>query len=317
MKVSENELYRALYCGLCRAMGRQTGCLSRLSLSYDFVFLCAFRAALTKTELTIGRHRCAVHPLVPRAMAEEDPVLTYAARAAAYLQEAKVEDDLADERGARRAAARLLSPAARSVRRRAEKAQRKAGGALCDWRETLAGPLGRLSALEKTGCDSIDETAACFGELLGAVFAGELTGREEKIARAAGDAVGRFIYVADAADDAADDCAAGRYNPIVRRYGAQCIGSREATDARGRTAVRPRLALPIAESLYAAALHELNRLAQAEALIDPTGTQPEVLGIVRNIVYLGIPAQLRRVLALPEHPFAAEDPPPARARDPE
>ena len=37
LKVREDAYYRGVYCGLCRAMGRCTGCLSRFTLSYDFV----------------------------------------------------------------------------------------------------------------------------------------------------------------------------------------------------------------------------------------------------------------------------------------
>ena len=36
LQVQEYELYRAVYCGLCREMGRITGQASRLTLSYDF-----------------------------------------------------------------------------------------------------------------------------------------------------------------------------------------------------------------------------------------------------------------------------------------
>jgi len=295
MKVAENELYHALYCGLCRAMGRRTGPLSRLTLRYDFVFLVAFRAALTGEALSVGRHRCVLHPLRPRAMAEDGASLAYAARAAAVLCAAKLDDDLADERGLRRAAAGAARPAVASMRRRA--------GAFAETEEEIRCSLSRLAALEAAGSDSIDETAACFGGALGAVFAGELSGTEEKIARAAGDAVGRFLYVIDAADDAADDAARGRYNPILRRYGPDCLAVRPAADAAGRIGSRQRLTVPLAESLYTAAMHELSRLAAAEALIDYDGVPREIAGIVKNIVYLGLPAQLRRVLALPEHPL--------------
>ena len=71
MKVRENEMFRAVYCGLCRSMGKHTGCASRMTLSYDFVFLAIFRAALTDTAFIPEAHRCAVHPLKKRAMAAD------------------------------------------------------------------------------------------------------------------------------------------------------------------------------------------------------------------------------------------------------
>ena len=43
LRIREHECYRAYYCGLCRAMGKCTGQCSRMTLSYDFVFLAAVR----------------------------------------------------------------------------------------------------------------------------------------------------------------------------------------------------------------------------------------------------------------------------------
>ena len=46
LKVKDNELYKATYCGLCRAMGKCTGCASRFTLSYDFAFAAVLRLAV-------------------------------------------------------------------------------------------------------------------------------------------------------------------------------------------------------------------------------------------------------------------------------
>ena len=136
MKVRENEMYRAIYCGLCRAMGHHTGCASRMTLSYDFVFLAVFRSVLQKTHFSVSRHRCAVHPLKKRAMAEDNEILAYCARAAALLTYEKLSDDLTDERGIRRCAAGVLRPAAASMRRRA--------GDLSSLGEAVSASLSRL-----------------------------------------------------------------------------------------------------------------------------------------------------------------------------
>ena len=46
LRVREYEVYRALYCGLCKHMGKCTGQCSRMTLSYDFVFLAALRSII-------------------------------------------------------------------------------------------------------------------------------------------------------------------------------------------------------------------------------------------------------------------------------
>lgn len=291
LRVRENEMFRAVYCGLCRAMGRHTGCASRMTLSYDFVFLCVIRAALTKTCFVPEPHRCAVHPLRARPMAQDCAVFSYCAKAAALLTYAKVQDDIRDERGARRTASRALRPAAAAMRRRAAD--------MPELEETISGALAGLAAMEAENAPSIDEPAQCFGHLLGSIFAFGLTGTPQRIAREAGGAVGRFIYVTDAADDAAEDDARGRYNPITALYGRDIFETREYTGRDGRITKRPRLRAELAEKLYTAALCELNQLENAVNLIDFSGVQPEVEGILKNTAFLGMPAELRRVLALP------------------
>lgn len=297
MKVRENEMFRALYCGLCRSMGQHTGCASTLTLSYDFVFLAVFRSALTGEKLTVEKHRCAVHPLKRRAMVSDSETLAYCARAAALLTYAKLEDDLTDEKGIRRLIARTLRPAAAHMRRRA-----RCSGETDVLENRITASLRRLGELEKAQSDSIDETAACFGELLGELLSFGLTGTEERIAREAGEAVGRFIYVIDAADDAADDARRGRYNPIVRRYGSEIFEERPVKTHPESTEppqTKQRLKAEIAEDLYTAALCSLSRLENAVALMDFGRCSPEAEGILKNIAFLGMPAQLRCVLALP------------------
>ena len=46
LKVKEYEMYKAIYCSLCRELGRSYGFLSRLTLSYDFTFLALLNMSL-------------------------------------------------------------------------------------------------------------------------------------------------------------------------------------------------------------------------------------------------------------------------------
>lgn len=41
MKVREYEQYKGIYCGLCRALGKEYGIFTRLTLSYDCTFFAA------------------------------------------------------------------------------------------------------------------------------------------------------------------------------------------------------------------------------------------------------------------------------------
>ena len=72
----------------------------------------------------------------------------------------------------------------------------------------------RLSALEKANCDNPDEPAQCFGLLMGEL----LVYREDLWAehlRQMGQALGRFIYLTDAAVDYRADEKKRKYNPFL------------------------------------------------------------------------------------------------------
>ncbi|MBQ5887551.1 MAG: hypothetical protein IIW82_07905, partial [Clostridia bacterium] len=68
----------------------------------------------------------------------------------------------------------------------------------------------------------------------------------------------------------------------------------------GNTKTAVRIDEKTAQDLYIAALNDLGRLSAAIELMDFTRTGSEVEGIVKNTVYLGMPAELRRVLAIDE-----------------
>ena len=46
LKIKEYETYKAVYCSLCRLMGREYGLWSRFTLSYDFTFLALLNMSL-------------------------------------------------------------------------------------------------------------------------------------------------------------------------------------------------------------------------------------------------------------------------------
>ena len=60
LKVKEQTLYKAAYCGLCRSIGSRYGLSARMALNYDCTFLALFLQALSGTP-------------VPRETFEEAP----------------------------------------------------------------------------------------------------------------------------------------------------------------------------------------------------------------------------------------------------
>ena len=272
LRVREHHYYRALYCGLCKRMGKCTGNCSRLSLSYDFVFLAVVRLSVTGEKPTVKPEKCLLHPFRRRPMAQACDALDYCADASALLCYHKLADDLCDERGVKKLGSALLRPLFFGAYKRAKRRHPELDHA-------IASHLAALSRYEKgeTPFEGADALAEQFGFLMERVFAEGLTGTEARIAGAIGRSVGHWIYLADAADDYEEDRRKKRFNPYLKLFGNQMT-------ARDR------------EILRLAMIAHLGDADRAFGLID-SFPAPELKEILANILYLGLPSATDRVTA--------------------
>ena len=271
LRLRDSECYRAIYCGLCRQMGKCTGQCSRFSLSYDFAFLAAFRMSLTNESLDLQKKRCFVHPLKKKNMAVDSDTLAYCADASAILTYHKCKDDVSDEKGFKklraRAATGVFSKAYRRAKRRypaLDTAVRSLLQELNDYEKNISAP------------PSADAPAAIFGNLMAAVCSESLEGVEARIAKTFGRAIGHWIYLIDAADDYRNDIKSGSFNPFVRLF-----GDKMTEEDANSIAVSLKRYLTDAEGAF--------------LLID-NFPAPEVREILCNILYLGLPKVADRIL---------------------
>lgn len=264
MRVKEHELYKAFYCGLCRALGLHICKSSRFTLSYDIVFLALVRAAASNEKITIKRRRCFVHPFKKRPVAECERALPYSASASAILSYYNVADDIADEKGFKRFAKKCALPAMRRYRK-------KAGHTELDAK--IAASLKELSVLEKNGSVSADACADKFGQVLSYVFAeGFGSPAEERILSDIGYHIGRWIYLIDAIDDHESDKKCGAFNPFA------------AYDA-----------LP-SDTLEVALNLDLDAAKKSLDLLSCENRQ--IFNIIENIIYLGMPETAKKALGI-------------------
>ena len=259
MLVKEFELYKAIYCGLCRTGGKKVSRLTRFFLSYDFTALAALRLALTDEEQTVIRKRCPYN-LKKKSVLVCDGVLTYVAAAFACLSYCKACDDLEDEKGMKKFRTRLLMPVFRRMKKKADRL-------FPTLYQEVSKPLKELGRLEseKTagGNVSLDAMAHGAAEAVAVIAAFGLDGSKAAIAHEAGYHIGRYIYIIDAADDLQKDEKLGRFNPIALHYGS-AEAAREHTAEIDATleasAVRFSAAVGLAEdSHYTSILQNIAR----------------------------------------------------------
>ena len=195
--------YGSIYCGICRAIRDQSGQLSRISLSYDMAFLSMLLMSLYEPEERSGKNACLVHPVTRRQWVDNAYIRYGADMNVALAYYNALDDWQDDEKRSAKLLADVLGKHLPDIEKRYPRQ--------C---EAIRSCIEALSALEKANCANPDEPAACFGQLMG-----ELLVYEEDLwapnLRQMGQALGRFIYLLDAALDYDQALKKGKYNPYI------------------------------------------------------------------------------------------------------
>ena len=202
--LEEDELrrYRAVYCGLCRSLRRCFGQPARLTLNYDMTFLVLLLSSLYEPEEETGESACMRHPLGRERFVMSE-LSDYAANMNVALAYLKCLDDWRDDKSLTAyAEAKTLKAGYDAVR---ERYPRQCGA--------IEKALSELSAIEDAGREDPDAAAACFGAMMREIFVWR-EDRWSEALRHTGDALGRFLYLLDAAMDLDEDVRRGRYNPF-------------------------------------------------------------------------------------------------------
>ncbi len=199
----QKKRYNSIYCGICRAIHRQSSQLARLTLSYDMAFLSTLLMSLYEPEETSGKNRCMSHPVHRKAWAEND-CIQYGADMNVALSYYKCLDDWHDDK---KLSAKIMAGSLQKHCQTIESRYPRQCKAISDC-------ITELSRLEDANCPNPDEPANCFGRLMAEL----LVYKEDLWAdtlRQMGFHLGRYIYLADAAVDYRRDKKHGKYNPYL------------------------------------------------------------------------------------------------------
>ena len=269
--MGEYEQYKGIYCTLCKRLGKRYGVLSRFTLSYDMTFLALLQMALAEEGADFCPSRCSFNPTKRCLKAQNTAAIDRAADIGTLLTYYKLKDTIADEGFGKRLGALCALPFAAAARK-------KAAARYPDADRAVAAMMTAQAALETAQTDSIDRAAEPFALLLQTLAAQVAADdSQRRVLERFGYCLGRWVYLADAVDDLAEDLKRGRYNPYIR--------ARDITDADGVAATRQYAA----ETLNAC----LAECIAAYNLLDIRRFD----GILRNILEQGMPHTQKRVIA--------------------
>lgn len=275
--VKDYETYRAVYCGLCKALGRRYSVFSRMSLNYEYTLYALIRLAVQAEEPAFDKQGCLFNPLCRNKCCLPVKALDEAADALVLTTWFKLADDLSDSGFFKRIAVRLLRLVYRPMAAKARKAQPD----LWVSAENYMKQQEQVEKAKEVNPDvAAEPTARFLSDLL------ERAGRDNsqrRVLAEMGYNMGKWIYWMDAADDLLDDLKQGKFNPWISAFS---LTSPEEIKPSAVEAIRASLNACINETAKAVDLLAVKRYEM----------------ILKNIIYLGLPKEQERVLCRLHHP---------------
>lgn len=207
MKIKDYELYRGVYCSLCRALGRNYSPIAQLFLSYDFAFAAVLRLAVSKGCCSFTQKRCPYNPAKKCMICSSREELDFCSHAVIITVFYKVLDNLHDSGVKSKLIAAMIYPIVWLM-------HKKAARLAPDIEKIIGESMKIQSETEKKKEVGIDEAAHPSADALGGVISLGFDGEKRGQLYSLGYMVGRFVYILDAADDLEDDIKNGSFNPF-------------------------------------------------------------------------------------------------------
>lgn len=238
LRIREFEIYKCVYCGLCKELGSSFGPFARLTLTYDASFLSLLELAMSEKVPAFTNGRCLLNPFKKRRFLLPGQA-SVSAVTGILLLHYKVLDNLKDKGFADKIKALPLLPFTSLFRKRALKRFSHIDA-------SIQSSIRALSELEAQKSPMIDSAAETFAKLMSDVALTISCKQEQKDALSRlGYHLGRWIYIFDALKDIRDDLKKGNYNPLLCYYKITDTESLEASENAIYAEISETLALSL------------------------------------------------------------------------
>ncbi len=273
LKIREYDLFRAVYCGICKSIGKSYGWIPKLTITYDAAFLALLLTGVSGSGFCTSNGRCLMHPLKKRCFAVNNEISGYVSEMNIIMAYHNLEDKWKDDSNLPALGLKLLL-------RHAYKKLRKKYPVKC---RIFQAQIEALHKLENEKCPSMDKaaepTGRIFEELVDSGGSGLACGSREAL-RWLGYNVGKWIYLVDAYDDLIDDIVKKKFNPLATQFGFK------GGDPEGfGLSIRDRVGFNLT--------HTLSQITRAYDILDIKCNS----GIIENIIYMGMLRKTENILS--------------------
>ena len=211
MKVKDFEIYNAIYCGLCREMGKSYGMLSKFCLSYDMTFVSLLCAALTEGCDGYEQKKCRVNPLKKCTYCKNDrETQSLAAAAGVALTDMKVLDNVQDSGFFKSLGYRFLRLFTKRWSKKAYKKYPELRLIIEEYSEKqFSAEVNAECSLDKAS----EPSAKAVSRILGLIPTDE---KYKFVLERMGYCLGKWVYLCDVADDLSKDIKKHNFNPLIK-----------------------------------------------------------------------------------------------------
>ncbi len=268
--VGEYELYKGVYCSLCRSLMRNYSPLAQIFLNYDYTLAALVLLAVRGDKCVFERGRCPYNPLKKCLSCSSREVFDLCSHAVIITVYNKLRDNIRDKGFFSRLLALILMPAVYLMYRKARRKAPEVDRIVCE-------AMKKQNEAETRAC-ALDEAAHPSAEALGKILSLGAVDEQHKLLYTLGYMIGRFVYILDAADDLPDDIKRGNFNPFTER-----ASELKSDEGRAKFAQSVMQMLNFTQSEAVKALGELD-IKRFD-------------GILENIIYDGLTASAKAALA--------------------
>ncbi len=213
LKMKEYELYKGIYCSLCKSLGKNYGQITRMFLNYDFTFLALCAMAFNENSPKFEKSHC-TFCVSKKCMCceKENDELRFASAATVLTVYYKIKDNISDNSSIKKIPYYLIFPYIKSKYIKVKKDYP-------DMVDFFDKSMFSQSEIEKRNSGITDEAADNTGKMLGYLMSYNVDGNEKIIADRFGYFLGRLIYLFDALDDLEKDKKNDNYNVFLTKSG--------------------------------------------------------------------------------------------------
>jgi len=274
LKIKDFETYKAVYCSLCKTLGKEYGLFARFLLTYDATFYALFRKTVFQSKPDCA-HRgvCRFNPLKKCNYIDADSYLKDAAALTVIMFYYKVLDNLHDGKFPKKLLSCLVYP---YIKIKFNKAVKE----YSNYDVIIKSSIDEQARVENERTESIDIAAHPTALSLQKIFSEGIENETQKrVAERVGYCLGRWVYLTDAFDDLEDDIKSDSYNPFAQKY---------KLDKTYLSSKKAEIEDDIIRSIRLTA----NETGLALELLDKNCYQP----LIENIIFDGMEAELMKII---------------------